>query len=307
MVRRPIRSADRPSSRRGWRTAVVSAATAGVLLVGLATAAAASAVTGAVSGGYVVRAGDTLSGIAVAEHVPGGWRALAVANHISAPYVIRVGEALVLPSGSKAAVPPALPFPVPVAVGRATQVITVLAHGSYATVAAWQKNGTRWVEEFSTTAARVGANGITNGATRHQNTDTTPTGTFTITQGFGVGADPGTRMPYHRVSSQDWWDEDPASRYYNQMRTAAQGGFPLTENGADGSEHLVDYPVQYHNALVINFNMDPAVPGRGAGIFLHDLGPQRGATAGCVALPESVLTQVMHWIDPTRHPVIAID
>ncbi len=307
MVRRPSRSTNHSSTRRGWRTAAVSAAAVGVLVAGLAAAGSASAATPSASAVYVVRAGDTLSGIAVAEHVPGGWQALAATNHIAAPYVIRVGEHLVLPSGSASAAPPASPFPVPVAVGGATQVITVLAHGSYATVAAWQKNGSRWVEEFSTTAARVGANGITDGATRHQNTNTTPTGTYTITQGFGVGANPGTKMPYHQVNSQDWWDEDPASRNYNQMRTAAQGGFPLTENGPDGSEHLINYPVQYHNALVINFNMNPAVPGRGAGIFLHDLGPERGATAGCVALPESVMTQVMHWIDPTRHPVIAID
>ncbi|MHA6759578.1 L,D-transpeptidase family protein [Streptacidiphilus sp. PAMC 29251] len=154
--------------------------------------------------------------------------------------------------------------------------------------------------------ARVGTNGITNGTTRTQGTSTTPTGTYTITQGFGVGANPGTKMPYHQVTTHDWWVEDPTSAYYNQMRTDTQGGFHLTEAGNDGSEHLINYPTQYHNALVINFNMNPAVHTRGAGIFLHDLGPQAGPTAGCVAVPAVTMTRIMQWINPSQNPVIAI-
>jgi len=299
-----------PLLRHGAVTAAVVAAGAGAGLLGTASAQAATtpAATTPVSS-YTVVSGDTLSGIAVKEHVPGGYPALAKDNRIAAPYVIRPGEKLALPKGSYVttpAKPPAGPFPVAVSVGSATQVITVKADGTYATVTAWQKTGSTWKAVYSTGAARVGANGITNGATRVQNTNTTPTGTFTITQGFGNGANPGTKMPYHLVTSQDWWDEDPTSAYYNTMRTAAQGGFHLTQDGPDGSEQLIDYPVQYHNALVINFNMNPANHTRGAGIFLHDLGPEAGPTAGCVALPEAVMTEVIRWINPTDHPVIAI-
>ncbi|MEY9873046.1 L,D-peptidoglycan transpeptidase YkuD (ErfK/YbiS/YcfS/YnhG family) [Streptacidiphilus sp. MAP12-33] len=201
-------------------------------------------------------------------------------------------------------------FPVPVRIGNARQVITVQAHGSYAVVTAWQLNPIGWQRVFFTTAARIGAHGLANGATRKQGTYTTPTGTYTITRGFGNGAAPsGTRMPYHRVTAQDWWVEDPQSAYYNTMRTVRPGtnpGFPLTEAGDRGSEHLANYPVPYHNALVIDFNMRPAVPGRGAGIFLHDLNASAGPTAGCVAVPASVLTRILRWINPAAHPVIAI-
>jgi L,D-peptidoglycan transpeptidase YkuD (ErfK/YbiS/YcfS/YnhG family) len=287
----------------------------------LGAAAAVSAVASATSAravgtppgttpvtGHTVVSGDTLSGIAAQDHVPGGYRALAAANHITSPYVIRPGETLALPRGSYLAVanPSAGPFPVPVAVGNATQVVTVKASSSYATVTLWAKAGLSWHQIAATTAARVGANGITDGATRTQGTDTTPTGTYTITEGFGVGANPGTAMPYHQVTTHDWWVEDPTSAYYNQMRTDTQGGFHLTEAGDDGSEHLINYPTQYNNALVINFNMNPTVVGRGAGIFLHDLGPQAGPTAGCVAVPAAFMTQTLQWINPADHPVIAI-
>ncbi|MGW4009808.1 L,D-transpeptidase family protein [Streptomyces sp. NPDC004763] len=194
-------------------------------------------------------------------------------------------------------------FPVPVEVGNATQVITVEARGSYATVTAWAKGSAGWKARFSTAAGRVGSNGVTNGATRRQGTWTTPTGTYTITEGFGVEAS-GTSMPYHVVTDDDWWVEDPESKFYNSMHSAQGADFPLTESGDRGSEHLVDYPTQYAEALVINFNRWPATPGRGAGIFLHVNGS--GVTAGCVSVPRATMDRFMNWIEPSAHPRIAI-
>ncbi|MEU8926936.1 L,D-transpeptidase family protein [Kitasatospora sp. NPDC048545] len=198
------------------------------------------------------------------------------------------------------------PFPVPVAAGPADQVITVHADGTRATVTLWERRDGLWHSLDSTTDARVGSGGLHDGPTRVQGTGTTPTGTYTLTQAFGIAPDPGTTMPYHQVTAHDWWVQDPTSAHYNQMRTDTQGGFHLTEQGPLGSEHLINYPVQYDNALVIDFNTSPAVKGRGAGIFLHDLGPQAGPTAGCVAVPAAFMNRTMRWINPADHPVIAI-
>ncbi|WP_263984059.1 LysM peptidoglycan-binding domain-containing protein [Streptomyces sp. HPF1205] len=295
-----------PLTRRAAATGALGAAAtvSAIATAGGAQAATTPPGTTPVTS-YTVHSGDTLSGIAAKEHVPGGWTALAKTNHIASPYIIRPGERLTLPAGSYVTTPS--PFPVKVTLGATTtQVITVKANGSYATVTLWQQTSGTWHKLAATTSARIGSHGITAGATRTQGTYTTPTGTYTITQGFGIGTNPGTKMPYHQVTTTDWWVEDPTSAYYNQMRTDTQGGFHLTESGDDGSEHLINYPTQYHNALVINYNMNPAVKGRGAGIFLHDLGPQAGPTAGCVAVPATFMTQIMKWITPTAHPVIAI-
>nr|WP_252981071.1 L,D-transpeptidase family protein [Streptomyces chartreusis] len=205
------------------------------------------------------------------------------------------------PQRSVAPVPPR--FPVPVKVGAATQLITVKSTGSYAKVTAWQKGASGWKVKYSTNAGRVGSNGVTDGATRRQGTLTTPSGTYTITEGFGVKSG-GTTLPYTRVNDSHWWVQDPRSKYYNQMHTASGADFPLTESGERGSEHLINYPTQYAKAMVINFNRWPATPGRGAGIFLHING--RGATAGCVSVPSSTMDRLMSWIKPTAHPRIAI-
>jgi L,D-peptidoglycan transpeptidase YkuD (ErfK/YbiS/YcfS/YnhG family) len=202
----------------------------------------------------------------------------------------------------QSAAPAAPNFPVPVNVGNATQVITVKASGSYATVTAWAKGSSGWKSVISD-SGRVGSNGVVDGATRRQSTYTTPSGTYTITEGFGVESS-GTSMPYTRVNSSHWWVQDPESKFYNSMHTEAGADFPLTESGERGSEHLINYPTQYAKALVINFNRWPATPGRGAGIFLHVNG--KGATAGCVSVPRATMDRIMGWIKPGAHPRIAI-
>jgi L,D-peptidoglycan transpeptidase YkuD (ErfK/YbiS/YcfS/YnhG family) len=201
---------------------------------------------------------------------------------------------------------PAFAFPVPVAVGNATEVITVRARGSYATVTAWQHGSNGWRAVLSTTSARVGANGVVAAAVRRQGTDTTPGGTFALTQAFGIAANPGAHLPYHRVTNDDWWVEDNNSAYYNQLRPASLGGFntALPESDVNGSEHLITHSGAYQYAVVIDYNRWPAVHYKGAGIFLHVNGA--GATAGCVSVPSSTMVALLRWLDPAQHPRIAI-
>lgn len=144
----------------------------------------------------------------------------------------------------------------------------------------------------------VGANGMTDGRTRRQGTLTTPTGTYTMTEAFGIQGNPGTALPYHRVRKGDWWVQDNNSKYYNSMRNERQGGFSVTTRGANGSERLLDYGKQYAHVVVINFNRAPdrRVPGRGSGIFLHVNG--RGATAGCVSIGKAKLRLLMSYLQP---------
>jgi L,D-peptidoglycan transpeptidase YkuD (ErfK/YbiS/YcfS/YnhG family) len=196
-------------------------------------------------------------------------------------------------------------FPVPVSVGDAHQIVTVSATGSYANVVAWQwKNGT-WHAVIQTKSARIGTNGVVPATQRKQGTSTTPAGTFTMTEAFGISANPGTKMPYHLVTTDDWWVEDNNSAYYNSMRGASQGGFAVTTSGVNGSEHLITFTTQYRYVVVINFNRPPnAVRYRGAGIFLHVNGP--GSTAGCVSVPLATMVAIITWLDPAQHPRIAI-
>jgi L,D-peptidoglycan transpeptidase YkuD (ErfK/YbiS/YcfS/YnhG family) len=197
-------------------------------------------------------------------------------------------------------------FPVRVTPGNATQLITVKSSGSRATVTTWAKSASGWHVVAGPWAGRVGSHGVVPGSSRRQGTNTTPGGTFTMTEAFGIAADPGTALPYLHVGNDDWWVEDNNSMYYNSHRRGTQGGFnmSLPESDVNGSERLITHTATYGYAVVVNFNRSPAVRYRGAGIFLHVNGA--GATAGCISVPRSAMVTVLRWLRPGAHPRIAI-
>ncbi|MFI1450340.1 L,D-transpeptidase [Streptomyces virginiae] len=186
--------------------------------------------------------------------------------------------------------------------GGGSQLITAVAPTSGSTtgrVIWWERWAGRWHRSGSA-PARFGANGLTEGATRTQGTNTTPAGLYALPYSFGIRRAPsGTDLVHRQVNRDSWWCQDNASAHYNRWVE------PLPADCAPGeAEHLVTYEKQYAHALVIAFNYDRPVRGRGAGIFLHVNG--KGATAGCVSVPESAMRAILRWADPRRRPHIAI-
>ncbi|WP_329408055.1 hypothetical protein OG802_06500 [Streptomyces sp. NBC_00704] len=188
------------------------------------------------------------------------------------------------------------------ATGGGTQLITAVApkaDGASGTLAWWDLRGGRWVRAGSA-PARFGANGLVEGAARRQGTNTTPTGLYGLPFAFGLRPAPrGTTYPYRPVRQDSWWCQDNASGAYNRWTQPRPADCRAAE-----SEHLVTYRTQYAHALVIGFNYDRPVRGRGAGIFLHVDG--RGATAGCVSAPADALRRILAWARPDGRPHIAI-
>ena len=145
---------------------------------------------------------------------------------------------------------------------------------------------------FGPWRARVGYRGL---SARHREGDgTTPTGTFAIGPTvYGLDPNPGVRLRYHRLRCGDWWDEDARSPAYNSFRHIACGVVPPF---GGGSEALWRATVAYREFAVVQYNIAPAVPGRGSGIFLHD--DMGSATNGCVSLPRPELLQLLRRLRP---------
>ena len=243
--------------------------------------------------------------------VPSAWASSArrrLTMLAAACLAVLAAVALVPPPRAEAAVPWAdLPAHL-TKVGTSTQVLVVTSSSwstTYATLRAYEKRNGTWRLVMGPLSARVGYSGMRSYWKRVQGDGTTPAGTFRMTTAFGIQADPGTDLPYLRVRTRDqWWVGDRASRYYNQPRLGSQGGFRRTTAGVDGSERLIDYPVQYAYAAVIDFNRPDPVVGRGSGIFLHVKG--RGATAGCVSVSQANMVRILRWLDPAATPRITI-
>jgi len=189
------------------------------------------------------------------------------------------------------------------ATGYARQLVTVAASGSRstrATVRIWRRHGACWSPIGGPWAARIGSRGVSS---QHREGDgTTPAGLFGFGPViYGVAPDPGVRYRYHRLVCGDWWDEDPASAGYNEFRHVGCGTRPSF--GA-GSEALWRSTRAYRHFALIDYNVDPAVPGRGSAIFLHaDTGYP---TNGCVSLALPELVRVLRWLRPGSDPSILI-
>jgi L,D-peptidoglycan transpeptidase YkuD (ErfK/YbiS/YcfS/YnhG family) len=94
----------------------------------------------------------------------------------------------------------------------------------------------------------------------------------------------------------DGWCDAPADPAYNrQVRLP----YPSSAEKLWRQDHLYDLIV------VLGFNDDPAIPGRGSAIFLHVARPDWGTTEGCLALAPTDLVAVLSGVAPTTRLRVA--
>lgn len=151
--------------------------------------------------------------------------------------------------------------------------------GTDAEVQMYQKTGGSW-EQILDCGGYVGYNGL---GKERQGDRKTPTGTFELTQAFGIEDDPGARMPYVKVDSNLYWCADPVR--YNQLTDIRE--YPHDCEG----EHLIDFAPNYNYGMFLDFNKD-CVVGAGAAIFLHCMG-SRTYTEGCIAVSQDDMITII--------------
>jgi L,D-peptidoglycan transpeptidase YkuD (ErfK/YbiS/YcfS/YnhG family) len=153
--------------------------------------------------------------------------------------------------------------------------------------------------KFAPMGAVFGYNGI--GQNKREGDGQTPMGTYDMGMAFGTAAPPrGTRSTYQRMTSDDYWIDDVNSPDYNQWKRYT--GNPSSK--WNSFERMnIDL---YKYGVVIEYNTNPIVPGNGSAIFLHKWRDSISPTAGCVAVSESNLVELLKWIDPKKSPTIII-
>ena len=100
---------------------------------------------------------------------------------------------------------------------------------------------------------------------------------------------PRTFLPVRPIRPDDAWCEEPADRRYNRP-------FQL-QPGAAG-DRLWRRDRLYDLIVEIDQNTRPRVAGRGSAVFLHVARPDRGPTAGCIAMATGSLLRLLGKISP---------
>ena len=180
-------------------------------------------------------------------------------------------------------------------VGNATQVISVVGvGGSSAKMDVWQRSTGGWEPVEAGIPAHIGSAGMTEQS--RDGYPATPKGVFTLDYVFGTAPSPGGGLQYVQVGPDHWWDGDPKSPTYNTMQVCKKSQCPF-----DTSESENLQIPQYVHSVVMGVNKQ-RIPGNGGGFFMH--ATDGGATAGCVALDDDKLVEIIRWLRPGA--VIAI-
>ncbi|MGZ5379336.1 MAG: L,D-transpeptidase family protein [Mycobacterium sp.] len=177
-------------------------------------------------------------------------------------------------------------------VGNATQVISVVGVGaSDAKMDVYQRNAAGWHPVAVGIPAFIGAAGMA--PQTHDGQMKTPMGVFTLDFAFGTAPNPGGGLQYVQVGPNHWWDGDMKSPTYNTMQVCEKAQCPFNTDLSSGTENL-EIP-QYVHAVVMGVNKE-RVPGNGGAFFLH--ATDGGPTAGCVAIDDAKLVEIMRWLQP---------
>jgi len=135
------------------------------------------------------------------------------------------------------------------------------------------------------TRAICGRGGVR--ADKREGDGASPGGIFPLLYGFYRAdriARPASGLAMTALQPNHGWVDDPADPSYNRLVTLP---YPAHHEEMWLSDGLYDLVV------VIGYNTDPVVPGRGSAIFMHVARPDFSPTAGCIAIARDVLTRLL--------------
>jgi len=174
------------------------------------------------------------------------------------------------------------------------QLILVTSNGgktSKADIRTYERNKAgKWIPKI-TIKGYIGKGGFTS--SKNEQDSRTPIGKYTIGTAFGQKEDPGTNLPFRKITSDDVWVDDPVSPLYNTWQSKKKT--KKQWKSAENMNHKL-----YKYGFVIDYNTK-RIPNKGSAIFFH-IG--NSYTLGCTATSEENVIKIMKWLNPKKKPVI---
>lgn len=148
----------------------------------------------------------------------------------------------------------------------------------------------RW--KYRRARCAVGRSGVVSAEAKREGDGATPLGEWPMRQVFWRPdriERPVANLPLVALDPQMGWCDDPAHPAYNCL---VRLPFPSSHEELWREDHIYDLIV------VLGFNDDPPVPGRGSAIFLHVARPDFSPTEGCVACVQDDLSEIVRLAMP---------
>ncbi len=159
-------------------------------------------------------------------------------------------------------------------------------------VMALEKTKGKWKLAIAPVRASIGRNGFAQENEKIEGDGKTPNGLYALGQLFSYEATVDTKIPFQQVDSLDKWIDDSTSNDYNKYVRGA--------TNAKSFENLKLKSIDYKYCMVIEYNTQPVVKGKGSAIFFHVADEKYSPTAGCVAIAESDMLVFLKWFKPRK-------
>jgi zinc D-Ala-D-Ala dipeptidase len=149
----------------------------------------------------------------------------------------------------------------------------------------------------------MGFDGVSSeGPHKHEGDGKAPAGIFPLDTVFGFtprDSMQSVRLPYVQLLPTTDCVDDTTSSHYNTVVDRAS----VRRVDWNSAEHMRQV-AQYKMGVIVGYNAMPPVRGRGSCIFLHIWAGPQSHTAGCTALDEAELREVIMWLDPKKRPAL---
>lgn len=138
----------------------------------------------------------------------------------------------------------------------------------------------------------LGRSGVVQEKSKREGDGATPLGRWPMREAF-YRADrlspPVTGIPAAPITQALGWGDGPGHPGYNQL---VQLPYPASHEKLWREDHVYDLIV------VLGYNDDPVISGKGSAIFLHVARPDFSPTEGCVAVAREDLLDLLKSVKP---------
>ena len=147
----------------------------------------------------------------------------------------------------------------------------------------------------------------TEGPQKQEGDGRSPAGVFTVGEAFGYAGKADTSLPYQPMTAQHYCIDVNGSPLYNRIVDQAEVGAEAVKGSTEPMRLDLhsNGDVRYRQGFVINHNPGN-VSGAGSCIFAHLWRKPGEPTAGCTAMPDPVMEEMLAWLQADQHPVFVL-
>ena len=125
-----------------------------------------------------------------------------------------------------------------------------------------------------------------------------PAGIFYLSGLFGYQAI-SANMNALKVDERTFCVDDVKSAYYNQIVN-----LDTVKKDWNSAETMRMKSEEYKYGIFVDYNSNPAIPGKGSCIFMHIWSKSTAPTAGCTAMTEANILKLIDFLDKSKNPVL---